>query len=114
VNLMRERKIAAFFANVVLVWPTSPELGGLLSVSTSSSLIGVQLAQRGGEAVGYTDGPIGDSAGGPVTIDGGSAELKDSAGYAPEISGRFLLVCRSATTGALRESRGFQTATLLK
>jgi hypothetical protein len=85
---MRERKIAAFFATIVLVWPTSAELGGLLSISTSSSLIGVQLAQRGGRAVGYsTDGPIGDSAGGPVTIDGGSAELKDSAVCAGKSAG---------------------------
>jgi hypothetical protein len=78
---VRTRKIAALFVTIVLVWPIlAGELWGLPSISTSSALIGVQLAQEVGEAGGdSTDGPVGGSAGGPVTIDGGSGEPKEGS-----------------------------------
>ena len=76
---MRKRKIAALFATIVLCRPTwAEQLWGRPFTSTSSSLIGVQLAPEGGVTGGYsTDGPIGGSAGGPVTMHGGSGRSEE-------------------------------------
>ena len=77
---MRQRRIAALFATIVLGLSISlGELWGFPFTSESSSLIGVQLAQEGGVAGGYsTDGPISGSAGGPVTFYRRSAEPQGS------------------------------------
>jgi hypothetical protein len=82
VNLMRQRRSAALFATIVLALPIwVGEFWGFPFTSSSSSLVGVQLAQEGGGAGEYfTDGPIGGSAGGPATIGRGSDEpLEGSA-----------------------------------
>lgn len=70
---MRQRRSAALFATIVLALPIW--VGALRRfpfTANSSSLVGVQLAQEGGEY--STDGPIGGSAGGPATIGRGSGE----------------------------------------
>jgi hypothetical protein len=76
---MRQRRSVALFATIVFALPIwVGELWGFPFTSNSSSLVGVQLAQEGGEY--STDGPIGGSAGGPVTIGRGSGEpLEGSA-----------------------------------
>ena len=76
---MRQRRSAALFVTIVLALPIwVGELWGFRLNSNSSSLVGIQLAQEGGEY--STDGPIGGSAGGPVTIGRGSGEpLEGSA-----------------------------------
>ena len=78
---MRKRKIPALFSAIVLSWPISAgELWGLPFSSTSSSLIGVQIAQEGGVAGRYsTNGPIGGSAGGPVMIEGRRGEPQEGS-----------------------------------
>jgi hypothetical protein len=75
------KKIAALFATIALCWPTG--VGGCWPQplrSTSTSLVGVELAQEGGVEGEYsTDGPIGDSAGGPVIIEGGSGDPQEGS-----------------------------------
>jgi hypothetical protein len=67
---MRKREIAALLTAAVLCWPAgSSGLFGRVFRDTSSSSIGVQLAQEGGVGGGYsTRGPIGGSGGGPVRM----------------------------------------------
>ena len=75
VNLMRKREIATLLVTFALCWstgrgrPSGREFRSALSAS--SSVIRVQLAQEGRASGGYsTDGPVGGSAGGPVTMGG--------------------------------------------
>jgi|SRR5215510_4360344 len=85
-NLIRKREIAALRATVLFCWPG----GGLRPLgqpfsSTASSVIGVQLAQEGRVAGGYSiDGPIGGSVGRPVTMDGGAVNRTTEAQHARE------------------------------
>jgi hypothetical protein len=78
---MRKREIAVLLATIALCWPTFVgKLRGRSFTSSSSSIIGVQLAQEGGVAGGSsTSGPIGGAAGGPVEA-GSAACAGKSAG----------------------------------